>query len=95
LPSGVGVQVADHRDLVVPTDDGEDAADLWVGEGGIDVGCTCRRCRSDLTRRCVLDRDQPRQFGEPTHRLLMHCGKRTSRRKRGREDRNAISRPGL
>jgi hypothetical protein len=64
-------------------DDGEYAADLWVGEGGIDVGGTCRRCRSDLTRRRVLDRDQPRQFGESTHHLFMHLGKRTSRRKRG------------
>jgi hypothetical protein len=83
LPSDVGVQVRDHRDLVVPTDDGEDAADLWVGEGGIDVGGTCRRSRTDLTRRRVLNRDQPRHFGEPTHRLFMHLGKRTSRRKRG------------
>ena len=83
LASEVGVQVRDHRDLVVATDDGEDAADLWVGEGGIDVGGTCHRCRCDLTRRRVLDRDQPRHFGEPTHRLLMHLGKGTSRRKRG------------
>src|SRR5450631_3595304 len=30
LPSDVAVQVADHRDLVLPTDDGEDGADLWV-----------------------------------------------------------------
>src|SRR5450631_3015039 len=43
LPSEVGVQVRYHRDLVVPTDDGEDAADLWVGEGGIDVGGPCHR----------------------------------------------------
>jgi hypothetical protein len=83
LPSKAGVQVRDHRDLVIATDDGEDAADFWVGEGGMDVGGTCRRCRSDLTCCRVLDRDQPRQFGESPHRLLMNCGKRTGRRKRG------------
>src|SRR5450631_1587010 len=83
LPSDIGVQVRDHRDLVLPTDDGEDGADLWVGEGGIDVGGTCRRCRPDLTRARILDRDQPGQFGEPTHALLVYLRKRTSGRKRG------------
>jgi hypothetical protein len=72
----------DHRDLVIPAGDGEDATNLGVGESRIDVSGTRGRCRCDLTRGGVLNRYQCRHFGESTHRLLMHLGKRTSGGKR-------------
>jgi hypothetical protein len=77
-----GVQMGNDGDLILATHHREDAADLRVGERGVDIGGPGRRTGPDPACRGKLDGNQAGHLGEPAHRLLMNSGKGTGRRER-------------